>query len=231
MQYKGSVAEALWEPDRHGWRECRSRRSGICRHCGRPLKVLALASIIGEVYLSLSEEIEALQRHLNDFAHTADDRLTTRYALRQSPLPPGLYWQLRWFAGRIVRWLEAMRILRPDPWPASLRQAATSAGAKPLLIWAVGTDRDTLREACERFSNSQNSLPGFAPVLVTDVADFAFFSRLGWLVEYLPELSGEGEPYRERKARFLAWLYRGAPVLPVRVGLERGFRASDAYAA
>jgi len=203
----------------------------ICRHCGRPLTVHVPGSIIGETQLSLTEEIEALQRHLNDLAHTADDQLTTRYALRHPPLPPGLYWQSRWLAGRILRWLEAMRILRPDPWPASLRQAATSAGAKPLLIWAVGTDRDTLRAACDGFARIKESYPGFAPVLVTDVADFAFFSRLGWLVEYLPEVSGEGEPYRERKARFLARLYRGAPVVPVRAGLERGFRANDASAA
>jgi hypothetical protein len=177
------------------------------------------------VYLSLSEEIEALQRHLNDLAHTADDQLTVRYALRQSPRPPGLYWQLRWFAGRIVRRLEAMRILRPDPWPASLRQAATSAGAKPLLIWAVGTDRDRLREACRGLSRLQQSLPGFALVLITDVADFAFFSRLGWLVEYLPRLVGEGEPYVDRKVRFLARLYRDAPALPVRAGLEASCQA------
>jgi hypothetical protein len=161
-----------------------------------------------------------MRRYLVDLADTADDQLTTRYALRRPPLPPGLYWQLRWLAGRIVRWLEAMRILRPDPWPASLRQAAGSARAKPLLIWAVGTDRDTLREACGGFARLLDSPPGFAPVLVTDVADFAFFSRLGWLVEYLPELSGEGEAYGERKARLLARLYRGAPVLPVRAGLE-----------
>jgi hypothetical protein len=52
-------------------------------------------------------------------------------------------------------------------------------------------------------------------VLVTDVADFAFFSRLGWLVEYLPKLSGEGQAYELRKARFIAKLYRDAPALPV----------------
>jgi hypothetical protein len=96
-----------------------------------------------------------------------------------------------------------------------------------LLIWAVGTDRDTLREACGGFSKLHDSLPGFAPVLVTDVADFAFFSRLGWLVEYLPRLAGEGGPYEERKARFLARLYRGAPTLPVDAGLEVGSRLEE----
>jgi hypothetical protein len=84
-----------------------------------------------------------------------------------------------------------------------------------------------LREACGGFSRMQDSLPGFALVLVTDVADFAFFSRLGWLVEYLPELAGQGEAYEDRKARLLARLYRGAPVLPVRAGLESGSRAEE----
>jgi hypothetical protein len=173
--------------------------------------------------------MEALRSHVDELARARndDDPLTTRYALRRPPLPPGLYWQLRWLAGRIVRWLEAMRILRPDPWPASLRQAATSAGAKPLLIWAVGTDRETLREACGGFAKLQESHPEFAPVLVTDVADFAFFSRLGWLVEYLPRLVGEGQPYEERKVKFLARLYHGAPALPVSVGLETGCQVDD----
>lgn len=177
--------------------------------------------------MSLRAEMEALRVHLDDLASIADDSLTTRYALRRRPLPPGLYWQLRWLAGRILRWLEAVRILRPDLWPASLKQAATSAGAKPLLIWAVGTDRDTLREACGGFSRLQDSLPGFALILVTDVADFAFFSRLGWLVEYLPRIAGEGGRYEERKARFLARLYGGAPALPVGAGLEVGSRAEE----
>lgn len=177
--------------------------------------------------MSLRAEMEALRALLDDLARTADDSLTTRYALRRRPMPPGFYWQLRWLAGRILRWLEAVRILRPDPWPASLKHAATTAGAKPLLIWAVGTDRDTLLEACDGFSKLHDSLPGFAPVLVTDVADFAFFSRLGWLVEYLPRLAGEGEPYGERKARFLARLYRGAPALPIDTGLEVGSRAEE----
>jgi hypothetical protein len=180
-----------------------------------------------DTHMSLRAEMEALRGHLDDLARTADDSLTKRYTLRRPPLPPGLYWQLRWLAGRILRGLEALHILRPDPWPVSLKQAATSAGARPLLIWAVGTDRGMLREACGGFSRMQDSLPGFALVLVTDVADFAFFSRLGWLVEYLPELAGQGEAYEDRKARLLARLYRGAPVLPVRAGLESGSRAEE----
>jgi hypothetical protein len=160
------------------------------------------------------EEIEALQRHLDVLARTSDDDLTKRYSLRWPRRPPGLYWQFRWLVGLILRCLEATRIWRPDPWPVALKHATANGTARPLLIWAIGADCDTLRQACNGLSRHLDALPGFAPVLVTDVADFAFFSRLGWLVEYLPRLAGEGEPYEERKLKFLARLYHGAPVLP-----------------
>jgi hypothetical protein len=90
----------------------------------------------------------------------------------------------------------------------------------PLLIWAVGTDRDTLRESCRVIAGLASEAAGLAPVLVTDVADFAYFSRLGWLVEYLPSLDGTGEAYPSRKARYLARLYEGAPAIPVLAGLS-----------
>ena len=172
--------------------------------------------------MNLRLETESLRSRLKELAcpREEDAALSARYTLRTSPRPVGLYWQLRWLAGQLLRSLEEMRILRPDPWPPGLRQAATGHEARPLLIWALGTDRDTLREACGGFLNLQELIPGHAPVLVTDVADFSFFSRLGWLVEYLPRLIGDGEAYEHRKLRFLAQLYRGAPVLPVRAGLE-----------
>lgn len=175
---------------------------------------------------TLKEEIETLQQHLRELASHTDDELTARYQIKRSPRPVGLYWQLRRMVGWMVRWFEARWPWRKDPWPVSLRQQSTNANAKPLLIWAVGTSRGTLREACTGLSRRWDSLPGFAPVLITDVADFAFFSRLGWLVEYLPRLAGQGEPYEERKLKYLARLYRGAPVLPVSAGLEAG-RESD----
>lgn len=177
--------------------------------------------------MTIPEEIQALQRHLDELARDADDELTTRYMLRLPRRPPGLYWQLRWLVALMLRLLESTHIWRPDPWPVSLKRAEVHSKAKPLLIWAVGADRDTLRQACDGFMRLEKSLPGFAPVLITDVADFAFFSRLGWLVEYLPRLVGEGEPYEDRKARFLARLYQGAPALPLSAGLEAGYHADD----
>jgi hypothetical protein len=175
--------------------------------------------------VTLKEEIEALQRRLLELASQVDDGLVARYELKRPPMPPGIYWRMRWLAGWLLRWLEAKGLWRPDPWPASLKQSRADARAKPLLIWAIGADRDTLRRSCEVISGLQASLPRFAPVLVTDVADFAFFSRLGWLVEYLPALTGPGEPYDERKLRYLARLYHGAPAFPVVAGLETGFES------
>lgn len=72
----------------------------------------------------------------------------------------------------------------------------------------------------------QGSLKNRVPVLVTDVADFSFFSRLGWLVEYVPSLSTAGG-YAARKERYLAWLYRDVPAVPVTVGLYETVRAED----
>jgi hypothetical protein len=168
----------------------------------------------------VKEEIRALEEYLRKLAAQPDDELAERYVIKRSPRPEGLYWQLRRIVGAIVFWFAARWPWRKSHWPVSLRQQPTDPQAKPLLIWAIGTERDTLREACTNLSDRWSSFPGFAPVLITDVADFAFFSRLGWLVEYLPRLAGHGEPYEERKLKYLARLYRGAPVLPVRVGLE-----------
>ena len=168
--------------------------------------------------MGIRDEIEALRKHLDDLAGYSDVDLA-RYELIHPPRPPGLYWQLRWLAGRFLRWLEAKGLKYRDRWPVALKHQG-SARDKPLVIWAIGEDPDRLRTACGRFADMLRERSGFAPVLVTDVADFASFSRLGWLVEYVPPISGEGPPYGERKTRFLAKLYRGAPVLPINAVLE-----------
>lgn len=168
--------------------------------------------------MGIRDDIGALQQHLERLAAQGDDELA-RYELLRPSKPPGLYWQLRWLAGRTLRWLESKGLRQPDRWPVGLRHHG-SVRAKPLLIWAVGADRETLRTACNRFAELQTDLRGFAPVLVTDIADFAFFSRLGWLVEYLPALAGDGQPYEMRKAKFIARLYRGAPAFPVGALME-----------
>jgi hypothetical protein len=169
--------------------------------------------------VGLSEDMTALRRHLDGLARVADPDLDERYAMQRPQRPPGLYWQARWLAGRMLRWLESLGILPSDPWPARLKHAGNSGKAKPLLIWAVGVEREALRHACHALSTLLDTLPGFAPVLVTDVADFARYSRLGWLVEYLPRIEGTGDAFEDRKMRFIARLYRGAPVIPPGVHL------------
>lgn len=166
----------------------------------------------------LKERTERLQRKLEELSQCSGDGLLERYALPSPPLPKGFYWRLRWIAARALDVLERLRLKPAHPWPAALRHAPGHTASQPLLIWAIGTDRDTLRRACTGFA--EHPIAGFAPVLVTDVADFAFFSRLGWLVEYVPTLAGEGEAYEQRKVKLLARLYRGAPVLPVAAGLD-----------
>jgi hypothetical protein len=64
-------------------------------------------------------------------------------------------------------------------------------------------------------------------VLVTDVADFAFFSRLNWLVEYVPSLSAPADGYFEHKLRYLAWRYRDVPALPVTADITEDMSLED----
>jgi hypothetical protein len=175
---------------------------------------------------SIEDEIERLESHLQELAAQADEELLARYQIKRAPRPEGLYWRLRGFAAHIVRQAIAISPWRNVPWPVCLKQSPLDPKAKPLLVWAVGTDSNTIREGCSGLSERWGSFPGFAPVLITDVADFAFYSRLGWLVEYLPRLAGEGEAYEERKLKYIARLYRGARVLPVSAGLHAG-RHSD----
>jgi hypothetical protein len=176
--------------------------------------------------MDVEDEIRQVRRHLESLAANSDEDLA-RYELRWPMMPPGLYWRMRWLVGCLLRGLEWMKLKKPDPWPVSLRHSPAGAGARPYLLWAVGTDQQTLRSACSHFVELGATLPGFVPVLVTDTPDFAFFSRLGWLVEYVPELHGAGTSYAARKIRFIARLYGDAPVVPVSVGLQAREHADE----
>ncbi|MBN3852503.1 hypothetical protein G3N59_03825 [Paraburkholderia sp. Ac-20340] len=109
--------------------------------------------------------------------------------------------------------------ITPFAWLPTLNHRPVSADVKTVMIWAPGVQRDQLRIACERFSKKFLGREDLAPVLVTDIADFAFYSRLGWLVEYLPALSGEGPSLQQRKQAYLAWRYRDACIVPLSAGL------------
>lgn len=173
-------------------------------------------------------EIEGLRQHLEELASEAEPDLIRRYALR---LPPDertrLYRRFRRGLGLFLRRL-GLRPTQPlEPWHPGLKYVARSEEARTFLIWALGADRKTLRAACRGFQSLHAASPDWAPVLVTDVADFAFYSRLGWLVEYVPELSAPAGGYAARKQRYLAWRYRDARAVPVSAGLQEGVRTED----
>ena len=178
--------------------------------------------------MSLRAEIEALRSELAVLAGKADTNLADRYALWH---PPGqrktLYRRSRKALGRLLRRWKLRPTQPLEPWLSGLKHVPQSDRAKPLVIWALDTDRERLRDACLGIERLLPALAGWTPVLVTDVADFAFFSRLGWLVEYVPRLTEPGSDYRDRKARYLAWCYRDSVALPVSVGLEQGIGKED----
>lgn len=158
----------------------------------------------------------------------AEIELVERYALRFPPRGQlSLYRRLRIAVGQTLRNLGLRRTPPPEPWLVRLKHVAGSDGARPLVIWALGVDRDTVRAACRNLQALLSASTDFAPVLVTDVADFAFFSRTGWLVEYVPALSAPAEGFAERKRRYLAWRYRDAPALPVSALLKERVRIED----
>ena len=170
--------------------------------------------------MSIIEETRALRRELAALAAEPEWGLLARYDLLGKKPPQSLQDRV----SRLARRLLTVSGLAPPhvtkyPWVPTLKHATVVADAKALLIWAPGMGRNELRQACEGFSKRLKGNSSLAPVLVTDVADFTYYSRLGWLVEYLPELSGEGKSYQERKLRHLAWRYRDALIVPMTAGL------------
>lgn len=167
--------------------------------------------------MNIIEETDTLRKTLAAWAKTPEWALLSRYdLLRSKPSLP-----LRDRALRFVKWLLASaKLTSPHVtsyrWSSALKHTPIMVEARTLLIWALGAEHDELRQACEILSKRlRDCSPPLLPVLVTDVADFAYFSRLGWLVEYLPELSGGGQSYRARKQHYLAWRYRDALVVPI----------------
>jgi hypothetical protein len=165
-------------------------------------------------------ETKALRRRLKLVASRPEWSLLQRYDLLGKK-PPASWQERVW---RYVRHqLASVKLISPHvtpyPWLATLKHRPSSAEVRTVLIWAVGMDRHQVRAACEGFSNKLQDREDLAPVLVTDIADFAFYSRLGWLVEYVPSLSGEGPSLHERKQAYLAWRYRDACIVPLSAGL------------
>jgi hypothetical protein len=170
--------------------------------------------------LSVITEADALRRELKSYAADPDWSLLTSYDLL-SRKPPSTLRERGW---RMLRYLLAsIKLVSPHVtqylWLPTLKHRPVSTDVETMLIWAIGADRDQLRAACKGFSEKIQGNDNLAPVLITDVADFAFYSRLGWLVEYLPTLSGPGPSLKQRKQSYLAWRYRDACIVPWMAGL------------
>lgn len=177
--------------------------------------------------MTLEEEIERLRLRITQLAAEAEaDPVLKRYPPLFGRLRLSLYRRTRLAVGDVLRRLGLRAKPEPRPWHAGLRHAAGTEHAAPLVLWALGAEREALRQACLAFKQIEDTLlPAHIPVLVTDTADFAFFSRLGWLIEYVPALSAPAADYAARKTRYLAWRYRDAPVFPVSAGLSVDFSA------
>jgi hypothetical protein len=165
---------------------------------------------------------------LNQLAEEFDADLGRRYALVFSaPEKPSLYRRLRRSAGRLLRWLGLKQTPPLEPWLTELSHINYGDTARPLLIWAMDIDRDELRSACDKIRELQTGSPGWAPVLITDVADFAFYSRLNWLVEYVPSLSAPADGYFARRLRYLAWRYQDVPALSITADIKEDMLLED----
>lgn len=178
--------------------------------------------------MNTDTEIAELRRELCRLAGETEPAHVQRYALKFPP-PENIspYRRMRRWLGRVLRRLGLRRAPPVEPWLPGIGHMPDSETASALVVWALDVRRDDLRRACEGFRTMEGGLRGWAPVLVTDVADFAFFSRLGWLVEYVPALSAPASDYADRKQRYLAWRYRHAPAVPVSIGLRDGLTLQD----
>jgi hypothetical protein len=178
--------------------------------------------------MSLSDEIGTLRCWLYELAAEADASLESRYAVRfPPPEQVSIYIKVRRYVGRKLREWGLRRTPPPEPWLVTLRHVPGPDDARPVLVWALGTQPGELRPACQNLKKIFDQTIGYAPVLVTDVADFAFYSRLGWLVEYVPDFPDASDSYARCKQRYLARRYRDAPAVPVAAGLRPDLSFGD----
>ncbi len=170
--------------------------------------------------MTLQEKTQVLRQRLRQWAAAPEWKLLVRYELLPQNPSPVRRKRLAQRAGRLLRVLGFSRArYRGQTWHPGLKHAGTSANGRTLLIWSDILATEAHRKACGSLRQTLSAYPELCPVLVTGVADFSFYSRLGWLVEYLPDISGEGSCYRERKQRYLAWRYRHAVAIPLSAGL------------
>lgn len=172
--------------------------------------------------MSIFAQTRDLRQRLNMWAASPEWSLMVRYELLPQKPAPLLIKRLDQRFGRLLRVCGLSRErYKKQTWVPGLKHASAPEGARTLLVWSDITDINSSRNACINIRVFLESLSGYCPVLITSIADFAFYSRLGWLVEYLPELPENGQAYKERKQCWLAWRYRDAVAIPLSAGFEK----------
>ena len=174
---------------------------------------------------------KTLRDCLRSWAGQLEWALHVRYELLPQKRPPELRKYIAQKIARLMRvWGLSRSYYQNRQWLPGLKHGAAE-GNIILLIWSDIADMESSRAACAAFRCFLSTHPQYVPVLVTSLADFAFYSRLGWLVEYLPQIPGEGPNYTERKRCYLAWRYRHAEAVPLSIGLGDKIEASlvEAY--
>ncbi len=160
--------------------------------------------------MTACKQTHLLRKQLKKWAASPEWQLLVQYEL----LPLGKrpwYKSLVWKVGRLLR---VARLSRKkyllQRWQPGLKHA--QATGRPLLFWSDFDNMAMQRDACKELQKVLQSHSDICPVLITRLADFAFYSRLQWLIEYVP---GFSEEYAERKRRYLAWRYRDAAAFPL----------------
>lgn len=170
--------------------------------------------------MTLQEETQALRERLRQWAAAPEWKLLVRYELLPQHPSPVWHKRLPQQAGRLLRVLGlSRRRYRNQPWQSGLKHVEAMGKSKTLLVWSAVSSVEAQREACGGLQRLLAEFSDLSPVLVTELADFSFYSRLGWLVEYLPNIPGDDPSYSERKKHYLAWRYRDAFAVPLSAGV------------
>lgn len=101
-------------------------------------------------------------------------------------------------------------------WTPALKHSNFQNG-QTLYITCDLQSKEESRIACTKIKHWLTGIH-FVPVLETGISDFSFYSRLGFLIEYLPNLDGN-MVYITQKKHYLRWRYRGAKYIPLSSGL------------
>ena len=102
-------------------------------------------------------------------------------------------------------------------WNSGLKHY-TGKSKHTILVVDNVNDKEKIFKVCTNLKNIFLSLNETSIVLITNYADFHFYSRLGWMIEYLPSALPNSSLYIAQKKQYLAWRYKNSTVLPLSLG-------------